>query len=100
MAEMGNYCKAYLLKDLRAFDGWIEKSENACQEKKVVDGQEVEMLRELTDESIVYVQENHVVTDGIYKDENIIFGNVSSEWVAYCQQTLKFEVPKHEPISS
>ena len=99
MAEMGKYCKAYLLKDLRAFDEWIEKPENPHQGKKEVDGEEIETIRKLTDESIVYVQENHVVTYGIYKDENIIFDNVTAEWIEYCQQSLKFEIPEYEPVT-
>ena len=99
MAEMGKYCKAYLLKDLRTFDKWIEKPENARQEKKEVDGEEIETIRELTDESIMYVQENYVVTDGIYKDENIIFDNVTTEWIEYCQQVLKFKIPEYESVT-
>lgn len=98
MAEMGKYCKAYLLKDLRTFSGWTEKSENARQEKKEVDGEEVEVIRELTDDSIVYVQENYVVTDDIFKDENIIFDDVTPEWIDYCQQSLKFEIPEYESV--
>jgi hypothetical protein len=99
MAEMGKYCKAYLLKDLRAFSGWTEKSENARKETKEEDGQEVEVTRELTDDAIVYVQENYVVTDDIFKDENIIFDDVTPEWIEYCQQSLKFEIPEYEPIT-
>jgi len=30
------------------------------------------------------MQENYVVTDGIFKDENIIFDNVTPEWKDFC----------------
>jgi hypothetical protein len=99
MTEMGRYCKAYLLRDLRAFSEWSEKAENVRKEKKEVDGQEVEVVRELSDDAIVYVQENYVVTDNIFKDENVIFDNVTPAWIEYCQQSLKFEIPENEPVT-
>ena len=45
MANMGRYCKAYALQDLRAFEGWTENSQNARREKKQMDGKEVEIQR-------------------------------------------------------
>jgi hypothetical protein len=98
MAEMGSYCKAYLAKDLRQFPGWTENKANVRKEKKEVDGKEIEVDRELDDESILYIQENYVVTDGIFKDENIIFDNVTDEWKQFCHETLQFEIPVYEPI--
>ncbi len=97
MATMGRYCKAYSLKKLREFGGWTEQVENARKEKqKGADGKEVEVTRALTDNGHLYLQENYVVTDGIFKDENIIFDHVTPEWIAYCQQVLKFEIPSYE----
>jgi hypothetical protein len=95
---MGKYCKAYPIKKLRQFSGWMEKSEKLRKEKQVVDGQEVEIERVLTDEDFLYLQENYVVTDGIFKDENIIFDQVTPEWIEYCQQTLEFEIPIYESV--
>ena len=96
MAEMGNYCKAYLLEQLRAYPGWSEKSENARVDD--VDGEKGDTPRALDDDSIVYLQENYVVTDGIFKDENILFDDVTDEWKEYCHSTLGFEIPVYEPI--
>lgn len=98
MATMGKYCKAYPIQMLRGYSHWTEKAENTRPEKKVVDGKEVEEKRVLTEDSFLYMQENYVVTDGIFKDENIIFDDVTPEWVEYCQQTLQFEIPVYEPI--
>lgn len=95
MATMGKYCKAYSLKRLREFSGWAEKAENAKKGKEVIDGKEVETIRELTDDTILYLQENHVVTDGIFKDENVIFDDIAPEWIEYCQEVLKFEIPDY-----
>jgi hypothetical protein len=98
MTTMGKYCKAYPLKRFREFGGWTEKAENARKEKEEVDGEEVEAPRALTDDAILYLQENYVVTDGIFKDEHIIFDNVTPEWIEYCQEVLEFEIPVYEPI--
>ena len=98
MATMGKYCKAYSLAKLREFPGWTEKAENARMEKKQVDGKETELRRELTDNDYLYLQENYIVTDGIFKDENVIFDAVSAEWTEYCTNVLKFEIPVYEPI--
>src|SRR5947199_9457007 len=99
MAEMGKYCKAYLAKQFRAYPGWTENAANVRKEKKEVDGKEVEVDRVLDDESILYLQENYIVTDGIFKDQNIIFDNVTDEWKEFCHGTLAFEIPVYEPIN-
>lgn len=96
--EMGKYCKAYLAKDLREYPGWSENKENARKEKQKVDGKEVDVTRELDDNSILYLQENYVVTDGVAKDMNIIFDNVTDEWKEFCHGKLAFEIPVYEPI--
>lgn len=99
MAEMGKYCKAYLAKDLRQFDGWKENLDNLRKETKYENNQEVEIERtELKDDDILYIQENYVVTDGIFKDENIIFDDLTDEWKAFCHDKLEFEIPVYEPI--
>ena len=97
MAEMGKYCKAYLAKDLRAYGDWTENLDNLRQEEDE-DGQPTEPRTELGDEDILYLQENYVVTDGIFKDENIIFDQVTDEWKTFCTDELQFEIPVYEPI--
>lgn len=96
--EMGSYCKAYLAEQFRAYPGWSENKANVRKDKKEVDGKEIEVDRELTDDSILYLQENYVVTDGIFIDENIIFDQVTDEWKQFCHETLQFEIPVYEPI--
>lgn len=91
MSTMGKYCKAYLLKDLRAFKNWTEIKENVRKEE--AEGKQTVAPRQLTDDSIVYLQEDYRATDGIYKDENILFENVTPEWIDYCLKELKFKVP-------
>jgi len=95
---MGKYCKAYPITRFRDYPEWTEKAENARKEVNVVDGEEIEVDRVLTNEDHLYLQENYVVTDGIFKDENIIFDNVTPEWIDFCKNTLKFQIPVYEPI--
>jgi hypothetical protein len=96
MAEMSDYSKAYLLGQLRAYPGWHEKSENARVEE--VDGKKADAPRELTDDSIVYVHDNYIVCDGIFRDENVLFDEVTDEWKQFCHSDLAFEIPVYEPI--
>jgi len=95
MVTMGKYCKAYSLSKLRQYSGWTEKAENAAKESHEEGGQEAEMPRVLTDDDYLYLQENYVVTDGTFKDENIIFDDVTPEWKSYCQDVLQFEIPDY-----
>ena len=88
MSEMGRYCKAYPIQRFRAFSDWSENAEHARKEKQEVAGREIEAPRPLTDESFLYLQENFVVTDGIVKDENIIFENITPEWKEFCTRDL------------
>ena len=97
MAEMGKYCKAYLAKDLRQYPNWKENLQNLRPETDD-DGEEKEPRTELGDDDILYLQENYVVTDGIFKDEHIIFDDVTDEWKAFCTESLEFEIPVYEPI--
>ncbi len=99
MAEMGKYCKAYYAKDFRAFDGWEENLDNLRPDTQEEQGKEIEVPRtELKDDDILYLQENYVVTDGIFKDENIIFDKVTDLWQEFCHKDLGFEIPVYEPI--
>ncbi len=97
MATLGKYCKAYPLQALRAYPGWSERAENARRESQTIDGQLVTAARPLHDDDCVYVQEDYTVTDGIFKDENVIFDRVTAEWIDYCGETLHLEIPDYEP---
>ena len=88
MSIIGKYCKSYKLSQLRQFPNWTEKAENARTIRKEVDGEIVEAARELTDDDYLYLHENFTVTDGIFIDENIIFSDVSPEWIEFCRDVL------------
>ena len=96
MAEMGRYCKAYVVKDLRRYSDWSEDLDN-LQPEQNEDGDTTERTS-LSDDDILYLQENYVVTDGIFKDEHIVFDKVTDAWKTFCTEELKFEIPVYEPI--
>jgi hypothetical protein len=98
MGTMGKYCKAYPITSFREYTGWSEKAENVRKQEHIVDGRTVEEDRQLTDNDYLFLQENYVVTDGIFLDENIIFDDVTPEWIDFCQNTLNFEIPVYEPV--
>lgn len=93
--EMGKYCKAYHVKRFREFEGWREKLDSLQPVKTIENGKEVEQPRTaLADDDVLYLQENYVVTDGIFKDENVVFGEVTDAWKQYCADVLEFQVPE------
>lgn len=93
MANLGKYSKAYPLHQLRQFSGWSEERQNARKIRREIDGQTVEVVRELTDADYLYLQENLTVTDGIFLDEYIIFSDVTPEWTEFCRNVLGWQVP-------
>jgi hypothetical protein len=94
VSTMGRYCKAYHARSFRAFNNWTENRDQLRKTKQTEDGKEVEVPRELTDDDVLYLQENFTVTDGIFLDKNIVFDAVTPEWQAFCTETLSFELPE------
>ncbi len=90
MRKVGKYCKAYQVEMLRTYSRWRENTQNLIKERKVIEGIETEIVRELTNAHYLFLQENLVVTDGIYLDENIIFDDVTPEWEDFCRNVLNF----------
>ena len=96
MTILGKFCKAYPLNRLRQFAGWREVAENARLVRKVVNGETIEVPRKLTDADYVYLHRDFTVTDGIFIDENILFTDVTPEWIEFCQKILGADVPAPE----
>ncbi|MCB1033749.1 MAG: hypothetical protein KDD47_07940 [Acidobacteria bacterium] len=76
---MRKYSKAYYLKDLRSYDGWKELERS--------DGDE------LSDETIVYLQDNYTVVKDVFDEEDYIFSDVDDTWMSFCKEKLEFEIP-------
>jgi ankyrin repeat protein len=67
------FCKAYRLRDLRAFDGWMDPP-GAVPE-------------------IAYVHETYQVTVSMWPDEDVLFDGRSAAWQQFCREALGFAVP-------
>jgi len=78
MATMGIYCKAYPLSSFQSFGHWDLAP--AAEE-------------EIGNQDYLFLQENYVVTANVYIDENIVYNNITPEWIVFCKNTLHFEVP-------
>lgn len=96
MTETVTYCKAYEVKDLRRYPKWKEDVSN-LQTETDDDGKEI-ARSELADDDVLFLHANYVVTDGIVKDEHIVFDDVTDEWKAFCSSELAFEIPEYETI--
>ena len=84
------YCKAYHLKELRQFKDWTE---NRINWKAATDADDTTGEAEFTDDSIVFLHQDYIVTESIWANENVIFNNVTPEWRDFCTSVLGFAVP-------
>jgi ankyrin repeat protein len=82
-----DYARAYLLGDLRKFSDWREEKINIERASENGDS------RELSDDDVVFLQEDFTVTQLIWPGENVIFNRVTPEWIDFCTQELQFKVP-------
>jgi ankyrin repeat protein len=79
------YCKAYLLGDLRRFPGWSEA--------RTDNGSIGPDQTEFADDHVVFIHQDFTVTESMRRGENIIFNQLSDEWRKFCDVTLEFKVP-------
>lgn len=87
MAKMGRYCKAYLVSDFKKFPGWKPNLENL----RPADAEE-SARRELGEDEVLFLHEDLAVTDGHWRDQNIVFESSTEAWRAFCSDELAFAV--------
>jgi ankyrin repeat protein len=85
-----DYARAYLLGELRKFSDWREAKINW---KETNLANENGNSRELSDDDVVFLQQDLTVTELIWPGENVIFNRITPEWVDFCSQELQFKVP-------
>ncbi len=91
MAKLGRYCKAYPSSTFQEFEGWNSKAR--LHEYDELDQPTTSEQATAAPQSHFYLQENFVVTRGIFIDEEIIYEDTGHEWIDFCKSVLKFEVP-------
>jgi len=87
MPQIGRYCKAYSREALARFPGWSENP------RKQVEGQET-----AKEPDYLFLQQDYTVTRGIYLDEDVVFNQVTPEWVEFCKTELRFEIPSYHNV--
>jgi hypothetical protein len=85
---MERYCKAYPVERFQEFPGWGKKNASDVAEKTEANGEETAKY--------LYLHQDYTVTDGIFTGENVIYDDLTPEWVEFCKNVLKFEVPVYE----
>jgi uncharacterized protein len=85
-----SYARAYLLGELRKFSDWREEKLNW---KETIPADENGKSSELSDDDVVFLQQDFTVTELIWSGENVIFNRSTPEWVNFCTQELQFKVP-------
>lgn len=89
-SSVENYARAYLLRDLRRFSDWREEKINW---KETGPASENGNSPELSDDDVVFLHQDFTVTHLIWPGENVIFNQVTPEWLGFCAQELEFKVP-------
>jgi hypothetical protein len=80
------YCKAYYIGDLRKYSHW---SEQTVHRTAAEGGRDESAIQE----SVVFVHQDYTVTASMWRNENIIFNDVTPSWVEFCANNLNFSVP-------
>ena len=91
MRRMGKYCKAYHLSRFQEFPGWSANAGSSGNEEPKTNGVTAEKVHN----NYFYLQENYTVTTGIFLDDEIVYGNVTVDWINFCTETLKFQVSRN-----
>lgn len=79
--ESRPYCRAYYLRDLEPFAGWPSQTGAGG------DG-------EASRDEVVYLHQDFTVTASMWHGEDVLFDQVSTEWRAFCVETLDFAIPE------
>ena len=73
------YCKACYWKDITRYPHWPSSGSSEG--------------RPADDETIVYLHQDFTVTKSVWRGENVIFTNITPEWIHFCESELKFSIP-------
>jgi hypothetical protein len=88
MEQFSLYCKAYSVAELRRFPGW-KTNPNSL---RPADSGEA-TARTLTEEDYLFLHDDFAVTDGVFRDEYIVFDSATEDWMRFCKEELQFAIP-------
>lgn len=80
--ETRPYCKAYLLETVAAFPNWPNMENDSAG------GGESDAASDT-----VFIHQDYTVTRSVWHNEDVLLGDVTPEWIAFCREQLHFSVP-------
>jgi len=86
------YCKAYYLRDLRKFTQWNESRINWSKPRN--DEEKAVLEKEFTDDDIVFIHQDYMVTRSMWHNEDVIYNKITSDWEGFCKKDLEFAIPE------
>ena len=77
--SVGTYCKAIYLGSIRSY---------------LEDRADSEFFRDSSDETVLYLHDNYMLTKSIDRDIDIVYSSTSDDWIEYCKSELAFKIPE------
>lgn len=87
------YFASYQLGELRRYPAWAENKLGVREASPVAAGGQAPDGGGLSDDDVVFLHQDYVVTKSIWHDEDVIFNEVTEQWKDYCRNELQFAVP-------
>jgi hypothetical protein len=84
MSVIGWYCKAYEQDRLESYPAWA-----AVKARYEASNGPLAALE------VLFVHEDLAVTVGVVREQNVVLGEVTEEWRAFCDGQLRFSVPDY-----
>jgi hypothetical protein len=101
--RMSRYCKAYPNASVKKFEGWTSVLPDPAPDVAAEDTAETaekEVPFALDGSKYVFVHDDYSVTKGIYLNEDVLFHDITPEWIEFCRNELKFEVPARQELGT
>lgn len=85
------YCKAYRLAMLKAFPGWAALAQAPAPNGPAAPPPDA-ARDPVTDDDLVFVHQDYTVTSSITHGWQVLLSSTTTEWRAFCTDTLDFRV--------
>ena len=85
------YCKAYRLSELRRYPAFTESKTEKQATRDQSNGSAEQS--ELSADDIVFIHQDFTVARSMWEHEDVIFDQVTPEWIDFCSRELSFKVP-------
>jgi len=85
-SETRPYCKAYFLDALQRYPKFVDARAEGDRTAVRADGE--------SRQEIVYLHQDMRVTQSVWHNENVVFDDVTPEWVDFCRTELNFAIPE------